>query len=199
MNTNNNDECGLKKEEPFECKIPLYKAKNHDSRIEADKARYYTEIAGSYDELYKDEQVKKIKLIIDNFPFSEEESLLDVGCGTGFGFDYWPTKKDDSWGVEPSSGLIKQSKHEDRILHDRAENLPFNDDEFDVVVSITAIQNFEFVEDGLLEMKRVGKKKFVFSVLKKSPNFKDVDALIKKHFKVTKELEEEKDMIYLIY
>lgn len=189
----------LKKCDEKEGNIPTRRAKNHDLKKEANKARYYTEIASSYDELHKEEQIKKIQLIIDKFPFSKEESLLDVGCGTGFSFDYWPTSKKDTWGVEPSSGLIKQSKHQDKILHDRAENLPFEDNEFDIIVSVTAIQNFEFLEDGLFEMKRVGKKKFAFSVLKKSPNFQEIDELIKKHFNVTKELEEDKDIIYLIY
>ncbi len=161
---------------------------------------YYAAIAEGYDELHKEEQVKKILLILEHFPVSKDESLLDVGCGTGFSFDYWPTK--NVTGAEPSAAMIAQATpaRQAKIVHVRAEDLAiFDDGEFDVVVSLTAIHNFTGLEDGLREMKRVGKRKFAFSVLKKSSKLADIDRLVRKLFAVKTVLEEEHDRIYLIF
>jgi ubiquinone/menaquinone biosynthesis C-methylase UbiE len=171
--------------------------------IEASKRRepdYYNEIAEGYDALHREEQERKIKLILETFPFDTNEKLLDVGCGTGFSLEMWPCK--DCTGAEPSAAMIKQAPMSVRnnIIHVRAEDMSiFDDNEFDVVVSITAIHNFKGVEDGLLEMKRVGKERFVFSVLKKNERMDEIDMLIRKHFRVRDVLEEQHDRIYVIY
>jgi ubiquinone/menaquinone biosynthesis C-methylase UbiE len=161
----------------------------------------YADIAQGYDELHKEEQVRKITIILKNFGIKTNERLLDVGCGTGFSFDYWPTK--EVTGVEPSEAMILQapSARQNRIFQERAEDLSiFDDHEFDVVVSLTAIHNFTDVEAGLREMKRVGKRRFAFSVLKKSAQFAEIDRLIRKHFNVRKVLDgDQHDRIYLIF
>jgi ubiquinone/menaquinone biosynthesis C-methylase UbiE len=160
----------------------------------------YADIARGYDELHKEEQVRKITIILKNFEFRNNERLLDVGCGTGFSFAYWPTK--DVTGVEPSEAMISQApaERQNRVFHARAEDLAiFDDHEFDVVVSLTAIHNFTDVEAGLREMKRVGKRKFAFSVLKRSAKLDEIDRLIRKHFNVRKILDEDQhDRVYLI-
>ena len=66
------------------------------------------------------------------------------------------------------------------------------------MISITAVQNFQNIEKGLKEIKRVGKSKFVLSFLKKSLKKSKIDHLIKKIFKVREIIEEEKDLIYII-
>ncbi len=172
--------------------------------IEASKRReldYYSDLAEGYDELHREEQEEKIKLILKNFKILPEEKLLDVGCGTGFSLTMWPCT--DATGAEPSHAMIRQAPKDiqSKIMHIRAEDMSiFADHEFDVVVSITAIHNFSGIEDGLLEMKRVGKKKFAFTVLKKSEKLDAIDGLIRKHFQVKKVLDaNQHDRIYLIW
>ena len=161
----------------------------------------YADIAQGYDALHKEEQVRKISLIMKNFAIKEGDKLLDVGCGTGFSFDYWPTK--NVTGAEPSAAMLQQAPRErqNRIFHLRAEDLSiFDDHEFDVVVSVTAIHNFTSIEDGLREMKRVGKRRFAFSILKKSAKRDEIDRLIRKHFNVQEVLDEDQhDWIYLAW
>ncbi len=158
----------------------------------------YAESAASYDRLHKEEQLRKMKLILANFDFQGEEKLLDVGCGTGFTLALWPVK--EAVGAEPSHAMIMRAPPlvQAKIFNVRAEDLSmFEDREFDVVVSITAIHNFTGIEDGLKEMKRVGKKRFIFTVLKKSAAFNEIDMLIKRHFSVEKVLDDDQhDTIY---
>ena len=45
-------------------------------------------------------------------------------------------------------------------------------------------------------MKRVGKSKFVFSILRKSDKFNSIKNLVLKNFRILKIIEEEKDSIF---
>ena len=47
-------------------------------------------------------------------------------------------------------------------------------------------------------MKRVGKKQFALSFLKKSEKAKEIENLIKEAFPKAKKIEEEKDVIFII-
>ena len=76
-----------------------------------------------------------------------------------------------------------------------AEDIPFADNSFDIVISITAIQNFNDIEKGLREIKRVGTGEYVLSYLKKSKKAKMIKGLIERIFNVQEVVEEEKDMI----
>ena len=48
-------------------------------------------------------------------------------------------------------------------INSKAENLPFKDNAFNFVVSITAIHNFSNIEKSLEEINRVGRNEFVFN------------------------------------
>lgn len=158
---------------------------------------YYNEISKGYEELHKQEQLKKVKLIKKYLKVSKSDKLLDVGCGTGLTTSCWRCKK---YGIDPAENLLKKARLKNKIIYKKAsaEKIPFKNHFFDVVISITAIQNFDDVEKGLKEIKRVGKNKFILSFLKKSKKKKDIDGLIKKYFKIKEIIEEEKDLIYIV-
>jgi ubiquinone/menaquinone biosynthesis C-methylase UbiE len=99
-------------------------------------------------------------------------------------------------GIDPSSGLIKKAPFTTICVG--AENIPFPDHSFDVVISITSIQNFEDIRRGLSEMKRVGKDCFVLTYLKRSPRKEQIEREIGKLFDVKFRLEEDKDIILFI-
>ena len=144
---------------------------------------YYDEISSGYEELHKEEQLKKVNLIKKHLKVKVSDKLLDVGCGTGLTTELWECKR---YGVDPAPKLLERARAKDEIEYKLgpAENIPYPDDCFDVVVSITAIQNFHDIEKGLKEIKRVGKGKFVLSFLKKSSKKDFIDGLIRKLFKV---------------
>lgn len=148
---------------------------------------YYDEISRGYDELHKEEQIKKILKIIDFI--NDDDKVLDVGCGSAFYSKYFKNYK----GIDKSVKLVEKNR---LCRHGVAEDLPFKDKSFDVVISMTAIHNFDDFNKALDEMKRVRKKKVIISLLKKSAKFNEIKKAIKKRFKV-KEINEEKDVIFV--
>jgi ubiquinone/menaquinone biosynthesis C-methylase UbiE len=156
---------------------------------------YYDEISEGYEELHSEEQLKKVALIKGKLELKKSDKLLDVGCGTGLTTEPWSCER---YGVDPAKQLLAKARNKDEIEYKLApaEDIPYDDNTFDVVISITAIQNFADVRKGLSEIKRVGKDRFVLSFLKKSAKKREIDKLIREMFDVSEVVEEEKDMIY---
>ncbi len=157
---------------------------------------YYNTIAQGYDRLHEQEQLRKLEIIKKELKITPQTKLLDVGCGTGISswFDCIVT------GIDPSEELLKiaRKKHpKATFIQASAEKLPFPDHSFDVVISLTAIQNFSDIEKGIQEMKRVGKKQFAISYLKKSSKAEHIETIIKQLFLSTKRIEEDKDIIFI--
>lgn len=157
---------------------------------------YYDEISEGYEELHKEEQEKKIALIKEKIKVRASDKLLDVGCGTGLTTEPWGCFR---YGIDPSAKLLERSRQKDKIEYKLApaESIPYPDGFFDIVISITAIQNFRDIRKGLSEIKRVGKKKFVLSFLKKSSKRDEIISLIKDIFGADDFIEEEKDLVFI--
>ena len=153
---------------------------------------YYNSISESYNELHKEEQLNKIRLIKDNLKIKNQDFLLDVGCGTGVFAEEFNCIK---VGVDPSIDMLKQGKNA-FYIHAFAENLPFKDSSFDKVISVTAIHNFRNIRKGLEEIKRVSKNDVALSILKRSSKINEIKNHIKELFKITKIIEEDKDIIF---
>lgn len=158
---------------------------------------YYDEISKGYEELHKEEQLKKIEIIKKILKLKPTDKLLDVGCGTGLTTIPWKCKR---YGIDPSKKLLEKAKQKNKIIYKlaSAEDIPFKHNYFDIVISITAIQNFNNIEKGLKEIKRVGKERFILTFLKKSSKKNKIIKLIEKDFKVKEIIEEEKDIIFVI-
>jgi ubiquinone/menaquinone biosynthesis C-methylase UbiE len=156
--------------------------------------QYYDTIAEAYDELHGEEQNNKLKIISKYISPKSGERLLDVGCGTGI-CSLWSCF---SAGIDPSFGLIKQAKKKGNdFIQAKGEYLPFKDHSFDYVISVTAIHLFKDVDKSLKEIKRVGKERFIFSVLKKSSRSEDIIRKIKALFRIRKQINEERDIILI--
>ena len=158
---------------------------------------YYDSISEGYEELHREEQLKKIAVIKTLFNPKPNDKLLDVGCGTGITTQSWDCIR---YGIDPAKKLIARAHDKDKIHYTvgQAENIPYPDKYFDWVISITAIQNFEDIEKGLSEIKRVGKGNYIISFLKRSSKASVIKGLILKLFNVMQEIEEEKDIILQI-
>lgn len=164
---------------------------------------FYNSIAAGYDELYAEEQRIKLKLIKENLDIKNNDLLLDVGCGSGLSSNF----NCEVIGLDPSLELLNQGKKDNnennynlnnKILA-RAESIPFKDNVFDKVISVTSMHNFDDIQAGIQEIKRVGKKDFVFSILKRSAVYKLIEKEINANFNITKIIEDKKDSIFICH
>lgn len=167
----------------------------------------YEFIAHSYNGLYGEEQLEKLNKIkeILNLLNIKNALLLDVGAGTGLDFNVF---KDISnyVGIDNCYEMVCQAVEQNPntcfFLAD-AEDLPFKDNLFDVVVCVSAIHNFISPAKALQEMIRVSKHKsiIIITILKRSKQFKKLLDLCKsilnpKIFKHTI-MESSKDIIFI--
>ncbi len=162
---------------------------------------YYNSISEGYEELHIEEQKAKLRLIKDEISrlwgFENIHTILDVGCGTGITSDFREYNIEVT-GADPAKNLLEKAREKGiKTVRAEAESLPFRNSSFDLVTSITAIQNFNNIEKGLKEIRRVGKGMFCLSFLKKSKKRDAIKGLIDKIFKTEKKVEEDKDIIIL--
>lgn len=90
------------------------------------------------------------------------DKLLDVGCGSGLFSNLAHIKGVNVTGIDASAPLIEQAKKRNasiNFLEGEMEELPFDDDTFDVVCAFNSIQYAESVKNAILESKRVLKEK----------------------------------------
>lgn len=153
----------------------------------------YGIIAKGYNELYKQEQLKKLEIIKKHIKISKKSKLLDIGCGTGISTNFFQC---NSVGIDCSLEMIENGRG--NLIQAKAEHLPFPDKTFDIVLCVTSIHNFEDPEKAIKEIIRVKKSnaQVAITLLKKSKKYNKIKELITKNFKV-KEVDEEKDTIFL--
>lgn len=151
---------------------------------------YYNKISKSYNELHKEEQEKKLDIVKNIIKIKSADILLDIGAGTGISTSYFKDKC-IAISLDPSLEMLKQSPC--FKIQAKAENLPFKDKSVDIAISVTAAQNFENINKAINEIKRVTKENILITILKKSSKLNKVRKLLKGF----KEIEEEKDIIFI--
>ena len=117
---------------------------------------------------------KAVKLIRASNP----KQILDVATGTAdFAIETLSCKPENVIGVDISEGMlekgrqkIKRKKLDDviQLKYGDSENLPFEDDTFDAIIVGFGVRNFENLQLGLNEMKRVLKKDGQVAILELS-------------------------------
>ncbi|MBT4174353.1 class I SAM-dependent methyltransferase [archaeon] len=148
----------------------------------------YNEIARGYDELYYQEQLDKLNIIKKHFKF--QGKILDIGAGTGIISKHF----ENVTSVDPAEELLKQAKGKTVVA--KAEKLPFPNNSFDTVVSLTALHHCD-IDKAIKEIKRVSKaENYAFTILKKAKHFKEIVSKLKNNFNL-KEIDEKKDLILI--
>ncbi len=99
------------------------------------------------------------------------QSVLEVGCGTGLFLEWFVRMGHQVTGLDPSPYMLNVARRlaPERVALDRgfAEELPYEDNAFDTVALITAL---EFVNDphlALQEALRVARRQVLLGVLNK--------------------------------
>lgn len=104
---------------------------------------------------------KAVRILKENNP----KILLDVATGTGdFAIESLSLNPEKVYGIDISNGMldkgrvkIKKNK-QDQIIelkYGDSENIPFEENYFDAITVAFGVRNFENLEKGLSEMRRV--------------------------------------------
>ena len=157
---------------------------------------YYNGISKGYQELYHEEQIQKISKVKQFLP--KEGSLLDLGAGDGV-LNQFLSKDINLTSFDLSDELLKLNPNTNTIQGD-AQNLPFNNQEFDFISSFTVFQDIPDPIKALLEAKRVLKDDgtFILSFLHVTKKGQEIITDIKKEFTIIEEIKEEKDSIFVL-
>ncbi len=147
----------------------------------------YDTIAEGYDELYGEEQERKLKKIA----YVIKGRVLDIGAGTGIVAKHFPNVVS----LDPSWKMLKKAPGL-KVLG-MAEYLPFKADSFDTIVSLTALHHTHITK-VIQELKRLKPKQMAFSILKKSKQCESIVNHMQKAFPNVEIIEEEKDIILII-
>lgn len=126
-------------------------------------SQYYEEydyIANRLTDLSQD----SIEYIISNLGNDKSVSIADVGCGCGY-----VLKQMKSRGYENLTGvdLVEKSLYPDiNIVCGNIEQLPFEDNQFDVVVCSHTLEHVLDLPKAISELKRIAKHKLIITVPK---------------------------------
>ena len=105
--------------------------------------------------------------MVKHYGLKAGDKILDIGCGKGFLlYDFTQVVPGvEVRGLDISSYAIENAKEEVKPLMQvgHAKLLPFADQSFDLVISITTLHNLYCydLDSALREMERVGKQKYL--------------------------------------
>jgi ubiquinone/menaquinone biosynthesis C-methylase UbiE len=106
--------------------------------------------------------------LIKNYNLKSDSKVLDVGCGKGFLLYEMKLliPKLNINGIDVSEHGLRNAKKEVKPFlkkHKAQDSLPFDDDEFDLVISLGTIHNLRLfdLEKSLKEIERVGKQGYI--------------------------------------
>ncbi len=108
-----------------------------------------------------------IKNLKKFYNLRDDCKILDIGCGKGyFLYDFKKfMPNSDVYGLDISEYAVQNSKEEvkEKITLGNATSLPWEDNYFDLVISITTLHNLYAydLEKALKEMERVGQNKYL--------------------------------------
>jgi len=123
-----------------EKKVQDYVAKDYEEK------RY----AKNYSLAYQDWWSKKMIDLV-----GPEGKILDNGCGTGYFADRF-LREYDVMGIDVSEEMVRYAqKRMKKVIQGDAQNLPFEDNIFDVVIARSLLHHLASPEQGVKEIKRV--------------------------------------------
>jgi len=124
------------------------------------------EIANNYDDYYQSDFGKKVDKIEQNIISSlikeiPKNEMLELGCGTGHWSEYFSKKGFKLTGIDISDAMLNIAKRKNinaKFKIANSQNLPFNDESFQIISSITMLGFVNNQDDVIKEIYRVLKK-----------------------------------------
>lgn len=97
-----------------------------------------------------------VEALLSRTPLPAEPRILDAGCGTG-GYLKRYALLGDATGVDPSPDAVRfcHERGFDSVREAGLEDLPFEDDSFDLVTATDVVEHIAAEEEALSELRRV--------------------------------------------
>lgn len=168
-----------------------------------DTKNYYNGIAKGYKNLYHEEQIIKINKI--NKHLLKKGKLLDLGAGDGVLNQFLQTQINKKELILVSADLseellsLNSNKKENKFQID-AQELPFENEEFEQICAFTVYQDIPDKLKALNETYRVLKKNgtLIISFLHMAKNIEPLIQELETKFTIIEKIKEEKDFIYVL-
>lgn len=96
--------------------------------------------------------------IVEHISLTSDDRFLDVGCGLGAALEEATATGADVAGVDPSPAMVEKASQRvpgAAVEVGSAEEIPFPDDAFTVVVNVSSYHHWADPEAGLKEILRV--------------------------------------------
>jgi len=108
----------------------------------------YNAIANKYDDIFtsKDYLLENEYVASQIKPFVENNTVLDVGCGTGLLLDYLNLDTTKYLGIDPSYGMIKKAREKHSEYKFLVDKLETYQKKHDVLVSLFCAMNYVLPE-----------------------------------------------------
>lgn len=116
--------------------------------------------------------------LIKKYISLEEKNILDVGSGNGY-FAYYLSQYTNVVGVDISETLLKLNPISRKIKCD-AQDLPFKEGSFDLVISSNLLHHVENPTKVISEMCRVSREYVILSDSNRNNPFLFINSLIRK-------------------
>ncbi len=126
-----------------------------------DPVEEYNALATVYDRRWRHYVDVSVARTLEALELRGDERVLDVGCGTGVLLERLGRAHPGLAlnGVDPAEAMLEEARQRcgERVplKQGEAEALPFGDDAFDVVVSVSALHYFSDPRRAISEMARV--------------------------------------------
>jgi SAM-dependent methyltransferase len=110
------------------------------------------------------------RLLADALALRPGETLLDVGCGTGYFTRFFATRLGAHVvGLDPDLAWLRfaqeRAKRNEAYVAGRAERLPFRDRSFDCTIAVTSLCFIRAEREALREIVRVTRKRIALGLL----------------------------------
>uniref|UniRef100_A0A832G6Q9 Class I SAM-dependent methyltransferase n=1 Tax=Ignavibacterium album TaxID=591197 RepID=A0A832G6Q9_9BACT len=109
-----------------------------------------------------DSRKEKALFAIDRFANGRTINVLDIGCGTGHYMEELLIRNHNVTGIDVAFGMLMKAKQKldkfngkSHLIKSNIENLPFNDNSFDVILCIGVIEYLPDIPKALKEINRV--------------------------------------------
>lgn len=105
-----------------------------------DSIEYYNAIKDSYEKLYREEQVEKIRFILSHIKVNPDDRILDAGAGSGILEEI--LNRYNITAIEPSDlfDIIQRKRFNGIAIKSKIEDFQANE-KFDLIFCITVLQD----------------------------------------------------------